>query len=99
MFHNTNQMKTLFNNLTNKITTQKHNWIASSDMMNFLKPTIEINKNPYYQKWKRGRPTKQMIRQRELWQKWELENNDTIKLFESLKEHKLSYNHNETIRL
>jgi len=51
---------------------EKSNWIGSNELLGLMKPAIEINENPYYQKWGKGRPTKAKLKQMELWQKWEV---------------------------
>ena len=75
--------------------TEKQNWIGSSELLGLIRPAIQINENPYYQKWKRGRPTREMIKQRDLWQKWEMDNNHLFKLINSIKDAKPNYKHKE----
>lgn len=74
---------------------QKSNWIGSNDLFGLMKPAIVISENPYYQKWGRGRPTKAMLKQRELWQKWEMDNSPFFKLIASIKDAEPSYKHEE----
>ena len=80
---------------------KKNNWTGSDKQLSLLKPTIEINENPYYQqnpyyqKWKKGRPTKAMLEQRRLWQKWEIENNDLFKLIAKIKGLQPNWKHEE----
>ena len=73
----------------------KANWVNSKNVIDIVLPIVEVKTNPYYTKWKRGRPTKDMIKQRELWQKWEIDNNDYFKLIFSIKDTKPSYKHEE----
>jgi len=74
---------------------EKSNWIGTTELLGLMKPAIQINENPYYQKWGRGRPTKQMLKQRGLWQKWDTDNNPLLKLVASIKDVKPNYKHEE----
>jgi hypothetical protein len=73
----------------------KANWISQKTQIDLIKPTIQIERNPYYQKWGKGRPTKQMLKQRDLWTNWELKNNPLLNLMSNIKEISLNYKHKE----
>lgn len=48
-------------------------WIKSTDLN-------APNTNPYYEKWGKGRPTKEMVKKRILANEWELDNDPLFRL-------------------